>query len=64
MVNEIMRGVNHSQYGEVLHLLGASPQIVLDVGSSGRRPQAQTASTLTDTGGCCAPAAPDLLMGA
>ena len=25
MVNEIMRGVNHSQYGEVLHLLGASP---------------------------------------
>eukprot|EP00966_Prymnesium_polylepis_P029902 694679-Prymnesium_polylepis.1 len=25
MVNEIMRGVNHSQYGKVLHLLGASP---------------------------------------
>eukprot|EP00966_Prymnesium_polylepis_P200757 4651768-Prymnesium_polylepis.1 len=26
MVNEIMRGVDHSQYGKVLHLLGASPR--------------------------------------
>eukprot|EP00966_Prymnesium_polylepis_P138463 3199401-Prymnesium_polylepis.1 len=26
MVNEIMRGVDNSQYGKVLHLLGASPR--------------------------------------
>eukprot|EP00966_Prymnesium_polylepis_P291689 6736958-Prymnesium_polylepis.1 len=27
MVNEIMRGVNHSQHGKMLHLLGASPRV-------------------------------------
>ena len=34
MVNEIMRGVNHSQYGKVLHLLGASPRAGLRVGAA------------------------------
>eukprot|EP00966_Prymnesium_polylepis_P111689 2583591-Prymnesium_polylepis.1 len=38
MVTEIMRGVNHSQYGKVLQLLGASPQGVTGVTGVTRGP--------------------------
>eukprot|EP00966_Prymnesium_polylepis_P296429 6848191-Prymnesium_polylepis.1 len=52
MVNERMRGVNHSPYGKVLQLLGASPRGYGIVGSVGSHPRGKAGKIRIPTPNC------------